>query len=122
MPAVHNDLQKASFDHPTVRGATWCVSDDNPTMADAILDRLVSGIQWIALENASMRKLRGRGKGALGQSLTELPVPSCRSDGLILERMGGDLEIGGWFMVIIGGESASILDVAFHWNPHLAAR
>jgi DNA replication protein DnaC len=40
------------------------LSGGNPTMADAILDRLVSGSQRIELKGESMRKLRGRGKAA----------------------------------------------------------
>lgn len=42
------------------------LSGGNPTMADAILDRLVSGAHRIELKGESMRKLRGRGKSALG--------------------------------------------------------
>lgn len=42
------------------------LSGGNPTMADAILDRLVSGAHRIKLKGESMRKLRGRGKSALG--------------------------------------------------------
>ena len=38
------------------------LSGGNPTMADAILDRLVSGAQRIELKGESMRKLRGKDK------------------------------------------------------------
>jgi len=38
------------------------LSGGNPTVADAILDRLVSGANRIELEGESMRKLRGKGK------------------------------------------------------------
>lgn len=41
------------------------LSGGNPTMADAILDRLVSGAHRIELKGESMRRLRGRGKSAL---------------------------------------------------------
>jgi DNA replication protein DnaC len=40
------------------------LSGGNPTVADAILDRLVSGSHRIALKGESMRKLRGKGKSA----------------------------------------------------------
>lgn len=38
------------------------LSGGNPTVADAILDRLVSGANRIELKGESMRKLRGKGK------------------------------------------------------------
>lgn len=41
------------------------LSGGNPTMADAILDRLVSGAHRIELKGESMRKLRGKSKNAL---------------------------------------------------------
>lgn len=40
------------------------LSGGNPTVADAILDRLVSGSHRIALKGESMRKLRGKDKSA----------------------------------------------------------
>jgi DNA replication protein DnaC len=38
------------------------LSGGNPTVADAILDRLVSGSHRIELKGESMRKLKARGK------------------------------------------------------------
>lgn len=41
------------------------LSGGNPTMADAILDRLVSGAHRIQLKGESMRKIRSKGRSAL---------------------------------------------------------
>ena len=38
------------------------MSGSNPTVADAILDRLVSGSHRVGLKGESMRKLKARGK------------------------------------------------------------
>ena len=41
------------------------LSGGNPTVADAILDRLISGSQRIELKGESMRKLRGTRRPAV---------------------------------------------------------
>lgn len=79
------------------------LSGGNPTVADAILDRLISGSQRIELKGESMRKLRGH---------ADPPWPDPDAYSSFRDPPGWRVlfGIGGGFGIEIGGRQSVVID------------